>query len=178
MAAVSSHPAAKEPHLVDTDPIPTSHGRRRAAGDVLVSTTNSFRKTIRITLAERTGGARDASAVAEATLDTWYQVATRLEPVIGARGVDVLFRRSLHLTCNALPWLEIVEDHGDSSALLASLKARLASREPDAAAEAGYTLLVTFIELLATLIGESLTQRLLGPVWELSLPKSEQENES
>jgi hypothetical protein len=33
------------------------------------------------------------------------------------------------------------------------------------AAEASYMLLLTFTELLATLIGESLTTRILAPVW-------------
>ena len=120
------------------------------------------RDAIRATLTQRAGGDPDASAIAEATLNTWHQVAARLAPVIGARGVDVLFSRSLHLTSSAFPWLAITGDHGDSAALLASLKARLAGRETDAATEASHALLVTFTELLATLIGESLTERLLS----------------
>ena len=81
------------------------------------------REAIRGTLAQRAGEAPDASAVAEATLSTWRQVAVRLAPVIGARGVDVLFSRSLHLTSKAFPWLAMVGDHGDGAALLAGLKA-------------------------------------------------------
>ena len=50
------------------------------------------------------GEAPDASAIAEATLNTWRQVAARLAPVIGARGVDALFSRSLHVTSQDLPW--------------------------------------------------------------------------
>lgn len=143
-----------------------------------MSRTDTYRETIRITLAERSGDAPDASAVAEATLGTWSQVATRLEPVIGVRGVDVLFRRSLRLTCEAFPWLATVGAHVESAALLASLKARIAGRDPDAAAEASCTLLVTLVELLISLIGESLTDRLLGDVWEQTLPTSKQENDS
>lgn len=143
-----------------------------------MSTTDSYRETIRITLAERAGDAPDASAVAEATISTWHQVASHLIPVIGAGGVDVLFNRSLHLTCTAFPWLTILGDHRDNTVLFASLKARLTGRDPDAAVEASYTLLVTFVELLMSLIGESLTERLLSSVWEPPLPTSEQENES
>lgn len=129
-----------------------------------MSTTDSYREAIQRTLTQRAGDAPDASAVAEAAISKWQQVAARIIPVIGVGGVYVLFNRSLHLTCTDFPWLTIVGDHRDNVALLASLKTRLAGREADAAAEASYTLLVTFVEILTTLIGESLTKRLLDPV--------------
>lgn len=136
------------------------------------------RDAIRATLTQRAGGDPDASAIAQATLDTWHQVADRLAPVIGARGVDALLSRSLHLTNRAFPWLAITGSDGDSVALLASLKTRLAGAETTAAAQAGHALLATFTELLATLIGESLTERLLTPVWVAPSPDPEQEHAS
>ncbi|MGK2944647.1 MAG: hypothetical protein ACSLFC_07895 [Desulfuromonadales bacterium] len=144
------------------------------------TTTNRelWREAIRITLAHRAGDAPDASAVAEATASTWRQVAALLTPVIGARGVDVIFRRALSLTSKIFQWLALGEAQGDSVALLVSLKAQLAGQETDVAAEAGCTLMVTFIELLTTLIGESLTERMVSPVWASPLPPSEQEAES
>lgn len=145
-----------------------------------MSTTNRdlCREAIRRTLAQRAGGAPDAGAVAEATLSIWRKVVAQLVPVIGARGVDVIFGRSLHLASAAFPWLAIAGTHEDSVALLASLKARLADREPNDAAEAGYTLLVTFTDLLISLVGESLTARLLEPVWVSTPPVSEKETKS
>ena len=137
-----------------------------------------YREAIRRTLKHHYGDAQDARAVAEATLGTWRQMAARLAPVIGAKGVDSLFHRSLHLTSATFRWLEIAEDHGDNSDVLASLSVCLASRETDAAAEAGYTLLVTFTELLATMIGESLTERLLLPALVPASPESKQETTS
>jgi hypothetical protein len=122
-------------------------------------------EAMRRTLAQYAGEAPDACAIAEATLNIWRQVATRLTPVIGVRGVDALFSRSLHVTSKAFPWLSMAGNDGNSNTLLASLKVRLASQETAAAAEASDALLVTFTELLATLIGESLTDRLLAPVW-------------
>jgi hypothetical protein len=144
------------------------------------TTTNRelWREAIRITLAHRAGSAADASAIAEATASTWRQVAALLTPVIGAQGVDVIFRRALSLTSKAFPCLAFGEEHGDSAALLVSLKVHLASRDTATAAEAGCTLMVTFIELLTTLIGESLIERLVSPVWASPLPPSEQETES
>ena len=116
-------------------------------GGISMPTTDSdlHREAIRRTLAHRAGDTPDASAVAEATLIIWHQMAARLAPVIGARGVDVLFSRSLHLTSNVFPWLAISGINGDSVALLASLKTRLAGSETDTAAEASYALLTTFV---------------------------------
>lgn len=137
-----------------------------------------LQKAIRRSLMPRAGGTPDASAVAEAALGTWRQVSARIVPVIGAGGADVLFNRALHLTCSSFPWLTIVGDHRDSGDLLANLKTRLSSRETDAAVEASYTLLVTFIELLASMIGESLVERLLSQVWASKILASEEEKKS
>lgn len=55
-------------------------------------------ETIRRTLVQGAGDMPNANSIAEATLSTWHQVAIRLEQVIGARGGDALFHRSLHVT--------------------------------------------------------------------------------
>ena len=133
---------------------------------------------MRTTLAHRAGGALDAHAVAEATISTWRQVDSLLAPVIGTQGVDVIFRRALYLTSKSFPWLASGEEYGESAVLLASLKARMEQRCDDDIAEAGYSLLVCFTELLTTLIGEALTERLLAPVWDFPSLSSELEIES
>jgi len=131
-------------------------------------------ETIRNRLTHLAGEAPDSNAIAEATLCTWGHVADRLVPVIGRRGIDALFNRSLHVTCNTFPWLAFDVDEVNGAAQLAGLRMRLAGRDPEAAAEASYVLLVTFTVLLATLIGESLTERLLEPVWKTPSANSEE----
>jgi hypothetical protein len=150
----SSLRAAERGPLVGAVPVPLP-----------VATSEQQRDAIHRTLAQRAGGAPDANAIAEATLTTWHQVAARLSPVIGVRGVDVLFSRSLHLTSTDFPWLAITRGKEDRATQLASLRARLAERETASAAKASSSLLVTFTNLLSGLIGKSLTERLLGPVW-------------
>jgi hypothetical protein len=151
-----------------------------SAGDNLMATTDSkpFQKAIRRTLTHHAGNAPDARAVGEATLITWHLMSARLAPVIGAKGVDILFSRSLHLTSSTFRWLAIGENNGNSADLQAILLARLACRETDSAAEASYALLVTFTELLATMIGETLTERLLLSAWVPPSPELEQETTS
>jgi hypothetical protein len=129
-------------------------------------------------LARRAGKNPDANAIARATRGIWPEVAARLAPVIGARGVDVLFGRALHHTRTAFPWLQMAGDHGSGVAALDSLRTCLAGQETTAAADASHALLVNFTGLLATLIGDSLTDQLLGPVWAPPLTASEQETGS
>lgn len=136
------------------------------------------REMIRRTLAHYVGTSPDPDTVAEATFIIWNLVAIRLTPVIGSKGVDILFRRSLHLTTFTFPWLAMAETYEDTPSLLSTTKARLASRETIDSTEAGCALLITFTELLKTLIGESLTGRLLGTIWVSRSPSSEQENQS
>lgn len=136
------------------------------------------REAIRITLAHRAGGAPDVHALAEATISTWRQVDSLLAPVIGTHGVDVIFRRALYLTSKTFPWLAFSEECRDSSVLLASLKAHLENQCAVDVAEAGCTLLACFTELLTTLIGEALTERVMGQVWAFPSSSSEQEIES
>lgn len=135
-------------------------------------------EAIRRTLAYYAGDIADASAIAEATLSIWHQVSARLLPVIGARGVDVLLNRSLYLTGTVSPLLAKSVDQGDRVTVLANIKTRLAASQTNTAAEASYTLFTTFSELLISMIGESLTERLLDPVWSSPLPATEKEIKS
>lgn len=136
-----------------------------------------YSELIRNALIGRAGKSPDAGDVAEATLHIWHQMVTWLAPVIGVRGVEVLFSRTLHLTSRTFPQLIIAEDqHRDNTSLLVSLKVRLIEgNKPNDAIEASFCLLVTFTEQLSILIGKSLTEQLLRPVWTLPSPTSEQE---
>lgn len=137
-----------------------------------------YSEVIRKVLVGRAGKAPNANQVAEAALQIWHQMATWLAPVIGVRGVEVLFSRSLHLTSRTFPQLILAEDQQrDNAALLASFKVCLVSSGTSDAIAVGSSLLVTFTELLSTLIGKSLTEQLLRPVWTTPLPTSEQETE-
>jgi hypothetical protein len=135
---------------------------------------NLPREAIRTALAPRVG-LPNADATVAATAATWRLVAAQLAPVIGARGLEVLFGRALHLTSATFPWLTVGGERGSASPL-PSLAECLARQDPASAAEASYALLLTFTELLTTLIGESLTTRLLAPVWASPSLSSAQES--
>jgi hypothetical protein len=105
----------------------------------------------------------DAASVAEATVSVWQQVEGRLVSIIGQEGFRALYRRSLHLTSAAFPWLTTPQRTPLDSPL-ADLKLRLDGETPARAAEASRALLATFTRSLTDLIGEALTQHILKPV--------------
>ncbi|MDP3874006.1 MAG: hypothetical protein Q8Q80_15215 [Methyloversatilis sp.] len=80
--------------------------------------------------------------------------------------MTALLKRSLYLTRDTHPWLAPVCDAAAGQDVLVSLRsALLLQAEAEAEAEAAHgALLGNFRDLLSTLIGASLTERLLRPV--------------
>jgi len=120
-------------------------------------------------LAHRVGEDADAAQIAEAVVATWQEVDAALTPIIGQRGVAALYKRSLYLTGAAQPWLAGTHKGVPTAMDLAALKSVLAQQSSANAAAGGGALLQTFYELLTSLVGPSLTERLLRPVWANSL---------
>ena len=114
----------------------------------------------------RSGGdARSASAELDAT---GQEIEARLSRLMGSRGVEALFGRALHLAGRRFECLAPPDGSAGSAenpATFATVAARLTAVEPALAAEASLALLLAFTDLLAALIGDSLTDLLLGPVW-------------
>lgn len=106
-----------------------------------------------------------AAEVAAACGALWLEIVAALSPIIGTRGVTALGQRSLHLASAAHPWLVARQPADADPQDAAWLVSLLAQRNPDEAAAAGSTFLQTFRELLSSLIGASLTERLLRSVW-------------
>ncbi|PTU75346.1 hypothetical protein DBO85_05620 [Pseudomonas mangrovi] len=92
-----------------------------------------------------------------------------LTPVIGQQGVAALYRRSLHLCATQHPHLASICGSAQAAKGLSSLNAVLAEQSQADGLLFGEVLLTTFYTLLTTLIGPSLTARLLRDVWEPSL---------
>ncbi|OPB01031.1 hypothetical protein BFW87_01135 [Pseudomonas fluorescens] len=92
-----------------------------------------------------------------------------LAPIIGQQGVAALYRRSLHLCVSNHPRLAHTYDSVLATMDLIALKSALVEQNETDALFFGEVLLTTLYELLTTLIGPSLTARLLADVW---LPSS------
>jgi hypothetical protein len=115
----------------------------------------------------RSGASSDQ--VAESMAKTCSGIVAALAPIIGPRGVAALFHRSLHLTALTHGWVASVAEGDPSTVDVAALQSALAQQTSADAAACGALFLKTFNDLLMNLIGSSLTERLLRPVWATSL---------
>ena len=116
-------------------------------------------------LAREVDAGADAEQIADAIISIWHEIDGALYPVVGQRGVASLYKRSLHLTSPAYPWLADLRDDIQAAMDLAALRSVLVQQSSADAAAGGGDLLQTFHELLASLVGASLTERLLRSIW-------------
>lgn len=123
-------------------------------------------------LAHRVGHNADIAQVAEAIVATLQEMDAALTPIIGQQGVVALYRRSLHLCASTHPCLSGTYESMQPGMDLTELKSVLVQQSEAEALFFGEAFLKTFYELLTTLIGPSLTARLLRAVWENSLSGS------
>ena len=121
-------------------------------------------------LADRVSAGADAEQVADAVVAMLLEIEQALHPIIGHRGVAALYNRSLHLTAAAYPWLAIDQPAVPAAVDPSGLRSALVQQAAAEAAAGGNALFQTFHELLASLVGASLTDRLLGSVWSHSSP--------
>lgn len=96
----------------------------------------------------------------------WMAIDRALRAVIGAQGAAAIYTRSLHLAAREHLWLLDVWREGDRKIDIALLRAEMAKRDVDEAASAAQSLLQTFDQLFANLIGASLMDQLLRSVFE------------
>jgi len=116
-------------------------------------------------LADRVSDGADAEQVADAIVAIWLEIDQVLHPIIGRRGVAALYDRSLHLTAVVYPWLAVGQPGIPATVDPSALRAALVQLTAAEAAAGGSALFHTFHELLASLVGVSLTDRLLSSVW-------------
>ena len=116
-----------------------------------------------IAVVRRTLAAHDASAaqIADAMVATWREIDTALAPIIGSKAVAALYKRSLHLTGRTHAWLAGAHEGAQAAIDLEALKSVVARQSNADAALGSSALLQTFNQLLSSLIGRSLTERLL-----------------
>jgi len=117
-------------------------------------------------LANRIGSDPSSTQIAAAVLAIWEEIDDALTPIVGPLGLIALYRRTVHLAAAQHPWLAGRDEGMLTDTDPAVLKSVLAQRSSAEAAAGGSAFLNTFHELLASLIGPSLTARLLRSVWE------------
>ncbi len=116
-------------------------------------------------LAQRVGPDANASSVAVVFAGIWRQIDAVLAPIVGPRGVAALHQRCFHLTTAPQDWRVPAPADGMQAQGPAHLQALLRNLDGDRPVAAGDAFLNNFHALLISLVGPSLTDRLLQPVW-------------
>jgi hypothetical protein len=121
-----------------------------------------------VALGRRVGSDPGADGVARSIASLWRDIDVNLSPILGARGVAMLYKRSLVLASAVHAWLPRVDEPLPTAVDLAPLQAALMQQDNAVALDGGSAFLRTFYELLSSLVGPSLTERLLRSIWDKS----------
>ena len=103
--------------------------------------------------------------VADAAINLWEQMATQIISIVGEDGFNSLYARSVFLAQPTFPWLAANSLSPQADQRFAELKKHYAGQTPSQARAANSLLLLTFTGILAALIGEPLTTRILCSAW-------------
>ena len=95
----------------------------------------------------------------------WEMLVSKIISVVGEGGFNSLYERSLFVARSTFPWLASGSLSQRPDHQFTGLKTSLAERTPEEAAEAASLLLITFTDILASLIGEQLTTSILCSAW-------------
>ncbi len=112
-------------------------------------------------LAHRVETGADARQIADAIVSTWREIEAALAPVPGRQAVALLYQRSLYLAADTHPWLAGSGDGAGIPMAPDALRPAFAQRSSADAAVAGGDLLRVFHEMLASLVGPPLAERML-----------------
>ena len=108
--------------------------------------------------------AQPTEKAADAAIRLWEQMAVQIISIVGEDGFDSLYARSIFLNQSTFPWLA-AHPLPKAGYRFAELKESLEGQAPAQASEANSLLLITFTDILASLIGEPLTTRILQLAW-------------
>jgi hypothetical protein len=119
---------------------------------------------IQSSLSKRAAAGWDTASLASLIVSVWRDIDAALAPIIGQRGVGALFRRTLHLLRHDYPWLSASHESMADPIDFTALHSTLSQRNSANVVDANGALLQKFLEQLVSLIGGSLTERLLRTV--------------
>ncbi|MDO8449123.1 MAG: hypothetical protein Q7T10_10010 [Rhodoferax sp.] len=107
--------------------------------------------------------------VADAAIGYWSRMATQIILIVGDAGFDSLYARSVFLSQASYPWLATSSGASQTAPRFADLKTSLEAQTPAIAGEANSLLLITFTDILASLVGGPLTARILESAWDIDI---------
>ena len=113
--------------------------------------------------------ARNAEKVADTATLLWDKLATQIISIVGEDGLNALYMRSLFLNQRIFPWLPANALPTQTDHPFLDLKMSFEAQLPAQVREANSRLLITLTDILASLIGEQLTVRILSLAWDTEI---------
>ena len=98
-------------------------------------------------------------------LAIWEPLATEVVSIVGEAGFNSLYARSIYITEKNCPWYVLPTQVPSTSERFIEIKMNFERLSSAQFNEANSLLLITFIDILASLIGEQLTLRILYSAW-------------
>ncbi len=118
-------------------------------------------------LARRTGPQPNAVQLADAVVTVWREIDAALAPIIGTRGLAALHGRSVYLASKQFAWLKTASGNSVQTEIdFDGLRQTFMMQQVSESQTAANALLHTFHDLLASMVGASLTERLLHAIWD------------
>lgn len=108
---------------------------------------------------------RHSDNIADAAVLLWEQIASKIISIVGEGGFNSLYARSVFLSQPSFPWLAACPLSPQPDQRFAELKKCFEAQAAAQACVANALLLITFTDILASLIGEALTTRILRSAW-------------
>ncbi len=109
--------------------------------------------------------AQHTEKVADTAINLWALMAIQIISIVGKGGFDSLYARSVFLTQASFPWLTASSVSSPAEHPFAELKMSFEKQTPEQTSAANSLLLITFTDILASLIGEQLTTSILRSAW-------------
>jgi len=116
-------------------------------------------QTIQLAIAQR------PDAMVNTSIDLWERLASTLVLTIGTDGFQSLFSRSVHITGKTFPWMMPGHAFHAVESEFVGLRTCLEGQGSEESSAASASLLNSFIDMLALLLGEQLTKGILNTAW-------------
>lgn len=109
--------------------------------------------------------AQPTDKIVDAAIDLWERMANQIISIVGEDGFNSLYARCIFLSQSTFSWLATGPLAPQSDNRFAGLKTSLEAQNSAQASEATTLMLITFTDILSSLIGETLTTHILGLAW-------------
>ncbi|EQD40071.1 hypothetical protein B1A_16602 [mine drainage metagenome] len=113
--------------------------------------------------------ARHPKGVVDGAIVSWEQLATHLVSIIGESGFNSLYARSVFLAQSTFPWLVASSPLPQTDDRFVELRISFEGQTPVQVSEANSLLLIIFTDVLASLIGEQLTTKIVRSSWGINV---------